>query len=116
MLKQQTVANNAHKSRWSFKYWAKKPHPPHLVQQEKMSQNDKYPLPTHCSYCLELKGQGLANRSTIKVLTELEMTSDAQQNGGKARYVKHCKDALPVIIKRFNLRIGLNDIVRYGVT
>jgi len=32
----------------------------------------------------------------IKVSTELEMTSDAQQNGGKVPYVKHCKCAKPV--------------------
>jgi len=27
---------------------------------------------------------------SINILTELEMMSDARQNGGKARYVKHC--------------------------
>jgi len=29
----------------------------------------------------------------INVSAELEMTSDYQQNGGKAHYVKHCKCA-----------------------
>jgi len=29
--------------------------------------------------------------STINVPAELKMTFDARQNGGKARYVKHCK-------------------------
>jgi len=29
----------------------------------------------------------------INVSTELEMTRDARQNGGKDRYVKHCKCA-----------------------
>jgi len=29
----------------------------------------------------------------INVSTELEMTSDARHNGGKALYVKHCKCA-----------------------
>ena len=42
----------------------------------------------------------------INVSTEFEMTSDARQNSGKARYVKHL---------RFSLLIGPNDIVCYGV-
>jgi len=41
---------------------------------------------------------------------------DARQNGGNVRNVKHCKCALPVILKMFSLLIGQNDIVRYGVT
>jgi len=32
------------------------------------------------------------------ILTELEMTFDARQNGGNARYVKHCKAACIFII------------------
>jgi len=52
----------------------------------------------------------------INVSTELQMTSDARKNSGKARYVKHCKCALPVILKRFSLLIGPNDVVRYGIT
>ena len=55
---------------------------------------------------------------TINASTELKMTSDSRRNSGKARYVKHCKCALPMILalKRFSLLIGPNDVVRYGVT
>ena len=52
----------------------------------------------------------------INVSTELEMTSDARQNRRIARYVKHFKYAIPVILKRLILLIGSNDVVRYGVT
>ena len=45
----------------------------------------------------------------MNVSTELEMTSDARQNGGKARNVKHYKCAKPVILKGFSLLIGPND-------
>jgi len=30
-------------------------------------------------------------KTTNNLSTELEMTSDARQNGGKDRYLKHCK-------------------------
>jgi len=52
----------------------------------------------------------------INVLTELEMTSDARQNGGKACYVKHWKCVKLMILKRFSLLTGPNDAVHYGVT
>jgi len=35
----------------------------------------------------------IINIKATKVLTELDMTSAAQQNGKKACYVKHCKSA-----------------------
>ena len=41
-------------------------------------------------FCLILD---MAPYVKINVSTELEITSDARQNGGKARYVKHCKYA-----------------------
>jgi len=44
------------------------------------------------------------------------LTSDAQQNGGKACYLNRCKCRLPVILKRFSLLIGPNEVVNYGVT
>jgi len=31
------------------------------------------------------------DKAVFNVLTELEMTFIARQNGGKARYLKHCK-------------------------
>jgi len=42
-------------------------------------------------YGSEIHGILLAPPTLINISTELEMTSDAGQNGGKARYVKHCK-------------------------
>jgi len=42
------------------------------------------------SFFINLTSSIMSN-GTVNVSTELEMTSDARQNGRKARYVKDCK-------------------------
>jgi len=70
-------------------------------------------------FCLHVNYEKIKNKADrppkINVSIELEMTSDARQNGRKDLYVKHSK-CVCVILKRSSLLIGPNDVERYGVT